>query len=530
MPRFIHSLIFESAEKYPQQPALGFKDIIWNYAELADAIYAGAKGLRSLGITRSERVGIYLPKQIETVTAMFSTSAAGSVFVPINPLLKAAQVEYILRDCNVRILVTQSQRIKSIQDNLKNCPDLHTIVCVDSADSEQIDHIRVVPWLTSLGKESECKDKLDGPKTDGDIASILYTSGSTGNPKGVVLSHRNMVVGAESVAEYLENTSKDRILAVLPFSFDYGLSQLTTAFNAGATVYLMDYLLPNDIVKAIVKYQISGLAAVPPLWAQLTKIDWPQGAGNSLRYFTNSGGAMPVATLEKLQLIFANASPYLMYGLTEAFRSTYLPPSEVKNRPTSMGKSIPNAEVLVVRSDGSECAPNEPGELVHCGPLVSLGYWNAPEKTAARFKPAPAIPHEITTPVLSVWSGDTAYKDEEGFLFFVGRMDDMIKTSGYRVSPTEVEETIYASGLVIEAAAIGIEHPELGQAVVIVVTLKVNTAIADFEEQLIKLCQKQLPNFMVPRKVVVRAAMPHNANGKIDRKVLVSEYGNLFTS
>jgi acyl-CoA synthetase (AMP-forming)/AMP-acid ligase II len=290
----------------------------------------------------------------------------------------------------------------------------------------------------------------------------------------------------------------------------------------------MDYLLPNDIVKAIAKYKITGLAAVPPLWAQLTKIEWPEQSADTIRYITNSGGAMPVSTLEKLQSIFVNAAPYLMYGLTEAFRSTFLPPEQVNLRPTSMGKAIPNAKILVVRPDGSECAPNEPGELVHCGPLVSLGYWNAPEKTAARFKPAPDKHQEITTPVLSVWSGDTAYKDDEGFLYFVGRMDDMIKTSGYRVSPTEVEETIYASGFVIETAAIGVDHADLGQAIVIVATQKEKQNTDDYERELIRLCQKQLPNFMVPKKVVVRESMPHNANGKIDRKALVSEYCNLF--
>jgi acyl-CoA synthetase (AMP-forming)/AMP-acid ligase II len=268
------------------------------------------------------------------------------------------------------------------------------------------------------------------------------------------------------------------------------------------------------------------LAAVPPLWAQLCKLEWKNAEGKCLRYFTNSGGAMPEATLKRLRMIFANASPYLMYGLTEAFRSTYLPPDQVDTRPTSMGKAIPNAEIRVVREDGEDCAPREPGELVHSGPLVSLGYWNAIEKTHERFKKTPGLAPEITNPALAVWSGDTVYKDEDGFLYFVGRKDDMIKTSGYRVSPTEVEETIYSSGKVVEAAALGIPHPDLGQAIVIFATR--NKGYIGDGAEIIKLCQKELPNFMVPKKICFYDALPHNANGKIDRKALAAESKDLF--
>ena len=529
MTTFLHSLIFRNAEKHPEAPALLFKDTCWNYAELAMQVTQVAKGLSEAGLERSQRVGVYLPKTLETATTIFATCAAGGAIVPVNPLLKGPQVQYILKDCNVKILVTQAQRLKLIKDELLHCSELHTVYCVDTPPFTHIGHIQVLSWSESFANCDQ-NQLPPGPATDGDMAAILYTSGSTGNPKGVVLSHRNMVVGAESVSSYLQNTSEDRILAVLPFSFDYGLSQLTTAFNVGASAVLMDYLLPNDIVKAIDKYQITGLAAVPPLWAQLTKLDWPSGAGSSIRYFTNSGGAMPEATLKKLREIFTSASPYLMYGLTEAFRSTYLPPDQVDLRPTSMGKAIPNSEIYVVRPDGSECADNEPGELVHCGPLVSLGYWNDPAKTEIRYKPDPLRSKEIPLPTMAVWSGDTVYRDNKGYLYFVGRADDMIKTSGYRVSPTEVEEQIYASGLAIEAAAIGIPHPDLGQAVVIVATPKDPDRVDTLEQQLIKHCQKHLPNYMVPKRIVAQAAMPHNANGKIDRKTLVQENKTLFST
>ena len=253
---------------------------------------------------------------------------------------------------------------------------------------------------------------------------------------------------------------------------------------------------------------------------------WPEGSGDSIRYFTNSGGAMPTATLASLRERMANAAPYLMYGLTEAFRSSYLPPSEVDHRPTSMGKAIPNAELMVINEAGEACQPNEPGELVHRGSLVAMGYWNDIERTAERFKPAPLAITEIPAQELAVWSGDLVTQDEEGYLYFVGRKDDMIKTSGYRVSPSELEEVIYSSGLAVEVAAIGVKELRLGQAVILVVVPQ-NEAEFD-EKQFKKYCQQQLPAYMVPARVISQQALPRNPNGKIDRKALTQKYSDLF--
>ena len=302
------------------------------------------------------------------------------------------------------------------------------------------------------------------------MAAILYTSGSTGLPKGVVLTHRNLIVGAESVSHYIGNTADDVILSVLPLSFDAGFSQLTTAFNVGAHVVLMNYLMAGDVVRLCERHGVTGLTCVPPLWIQIAQQTWPEEVGGRLRYFANTGGRMPKTTLDKLRALFPKARPYLMYGLTEAFRSTYLDPSEVDRRPDSIGKAIPNAEILVVRPDGTLCDPGEEGELVHRGPLVALGYWDDPERTAERFRPAPGHDAPWRAPEMAVWSGDTVVRDEEGFLYFVGRADEMIKTSGYRVSPTEVEEAAYATGLVRDAVALGIDDPALGQKVALVVT------------------------------------------------------------
>ncbi|HWJ06238.1 MAG TPA: acyl-CoA ligase (AMP-forming), exosortase A system-associated, partial [Steroidobacteraceae bacterium] len=370
---------------------------------------------------------------------------------------------------------------------------------------------------------------------DTDMAAILYTSGSTGKPKGVVLSHRNMVTGAKSVAQYLGNTPDDRLLAVLPLSFDYGFSQLSTAFHVGASVVLMDYLFPRDVLKLVVQERITGLAAVPPVWIQMAELDWPATVTEHLRYFTNSGGAMPTATLAKLRAAWPKTKPYLMYGLTEAFRATYLPPEEVDQRPESMGKAIPNTEVMVVRADGTECEPDEPGELVQRGSLVALGYWNDPAKTAERFKPAPAQPTELCLTEMAVWSGDTVKKDKDGFLYFIGRKDEMIKTSGYRVSPTEVEEVAYASGLVGDAVAVAAPHADLGQGIVLVCST--SPALAGevarsagegsgegSSDALLSFMKARLPNFMVPHHIAWLPELPRNPNGKFDRPALAAQF------
>jgi acyl-CoA ligase (AMP-forming) (exosortase A-associated) len=528
MSDLIHQFIEESARRSPAAPALLFKAQSLDYASLQQAVTAASKGLLALGVGPGERVATYLPKQPETVFGIFGAAAAGACFVPVNPLLKPRQVAYILAHCNVKVLITSGQRLTLLEEVLADCPDLHTVVVVEDQP----------PALASTPRQAVlCYPAFAGAthqgaphrRIDTDMTAILYTSGSTGNPKGVVLSHRNMVAGARSVASYLENTASDRVLAVLPLSFDAGLSQLTTAFSVGASVVLMDYLLPRDVIRAVARYRVTGLGAVPPLWNQLVGLEWPEEAVESLRYITNTGGAMPVPTTRALQKALPNTKVFLMYGLTEAFRSTYLPPDQVNTRPESMGKAIPNAEILVVNERGEECTPGEPGELVHRGALVSLGYWNDPEKTTARFKPAPGRPGEIPITELAVWSGDQVMKDDEGYLYFISRKDEMIKTSGYRVSPTEVEEVVYGSGLVAGAAALGLPHATLGQAIALVASHHPDAADDEqIREQLLAYCRRELHNFMVPLAVIVRASLPHNQNGKIDRRALVDEYRTIF--
>ncbi len=439
MSELLHDLIDQSARRTPDAPALQFADTVVSYAELAAMTEDFADGLVRLGVDAGERVAVYLEKRIETVVAFFGAAAAGAVFVPVNPVLRSRQVRHILVDCNVRVLITSAARLAALGDVPGECRDLRAIVLVDETD--QPAPVPLTAWHDLMGRAPDVRRHRS---IDGDIAAIFYTSGSTGLAKGVVLSHRNMVAGARSVSQYLENAASDRILCVLPFSFDAGFSQLTTAFNVGACAVLMDYLLPRDVVAMVARQRITGLAGVPPLWHQLADLDWPVQAVSSLRYFTNTGGHMPRATLDKLRRALPRTSPYLMYGLTEAFRSTYLPPSEIDRRPDSMGRAIPNADILVVRENGDPCETGEPGELVHRGPLVALGYWNDPERTAERFKPVPATSRGrgLCLTEIAVWSGDTVRMDEDGYLYFVGRRDEMIKSSGYRISPTEVEEVV----------------------------------------------------------------------------------------
>ena len=532
-------LISRSARRAPDAIALVSGRATMAYRALDAAVRQFASGLMTLGLGRGERVAIYLEKRFETVIASFGAPEAGGVFVPVNPLLKPEQVTFILQDCNVRVLVTSPERLALMADALTGCPDLRHVVVTDAPLNPS------PPTALPMGGVacSQWSDLLSGPARDGhrvvdvDMAAILYTSGSTGKPKGVVLSHRNMVAGAKSVASYLENGPQDTLLAALPLSFDAGFSQLTTAFHAGARVVLLNYLLPRDVLKAMEREKVTGLTAVPPLYIQLAQLDWPSSINDNLRYFANTGGRMPRETLGLLRQRVPNARPFLMYGLTEAFRSTYLPPEEVDRRPDSIGKAIPNAEILVLREDGSPCGPDEPGELVHRGALVGQGYWNDAQKTAERYKllaaDAPGRAPGLQLPEYAVFSGDTVRMDAEGFLFFIGRRDEMMKTSGYRVSPTEVEEILYATKLVGECVAFGVEHATLGQAIQVIATPPSGASTvgpsdrdsADLSIALMVQCRVHMPAYMVPAGIeIVSGPLPRNPNGKIDRKSLSTEW------
>lgn len=525
----LHHIVQERAETHGNSAALTYKDDTWTYGVLQGQMHRVATGLGDLGLGREDRVAVFLDKRLETIAAIFGTSAAGGTFVPVNPLLRPAQVGYILQDCGVRVLVTSVERLTLLSEELAACSSLEHVVVVPSSAgqvapgaivAEPHAHYAVHLW-SEVFEADNTSMGFDVRSIDHDMAAILYTSGSTGRPKGVVLSHRNLIVGAESVSEYLHNSAEDVILSVLPLSFDAGFSQITTGFAVGAHVVLMNYLLPQDVVRLCARHHVTGLTCVPPLWIQLAEMAWSEDAAGALRYFANTGGRMPKTTLDRLRTHFPMAKPYLMYGLTEAFRSTYLHPAEVDRRPDSIGKAIPNAEILVVRPDGSRCSPGEEGELVHRGALVAMGYWNNPERTAERFRPAPGSQSAWRLPEMAVWSGDTVVTDDEGFLYFVGRRDEMIKTSGYRVSPTEVEEVAYDTGLVGDAVAVGIPDDTLGQRIALFAT-PIGTEGLDVDK-LVALMRRDMPTYMVPSLVIRRDSLPRSPNGKFDRPLLQNQ-------
>ncbi len=479
-------------------PALLTREGPLDYAglELAVAALAGALRARSLG--QGARVASWLPKSRMTSLLPLACARAGLVHVPVNPLLKRMQVAHILADSGAALLVTGRVRLATLESG-----DLPP-GCVAMEEEEGAAML-------------EAGDGLRPSSADPDqLAALLYTSGSTGKPKGVMLSHANLWLGAVSVASYLRLSAEDRILAVLPFAFDYGQNQLLSAWAAGASAVPLEYLAARDVMRAVERHDITTLAGVPPLWVQLIEAPWPPAAALKLRRLTNSGGKLAPSVIRRMREIFPVAEIHSMYGLTEAFRSTSLKPSLLDIHPDSIGEAIPFAEVMVARPDGSLAAPGEEGELVHAGPLVAKGYWNDPERTAERFRPAPPESRYGGT---AIWSGDWVREDDRGLLYFVGRDDAMIKTAGNRVSPTEIEEAAVASGLVTEAVALGYPDERLGEGIALVL----RPDRRDREEELRAFLKRHLPNFMQPGAILWRDALPRSPNGKLDRAALKRE-------
>ena len=474
-----------------------------SYRDLRERVARLSGWLRHSLPTPGARVASWAAKGEMTCLLPLAAARAGLVHVPINPLLKRAQVAHILADSGAELLLGTQSRLASLE--LGDAP----------ADC------RTINEGEALDRAAGCEDLLPPSQVDpAGLAAILYTSGSTGRPKGVMLSHANMWLGAVSVAHYLGLEADDVTLAVLPLSFDYGQNQLLSTWRAGGCVVPLDYLFPRDVAKACATYGVTTLAAVPPLLVQLVELDWPAESTAPLRRLTNSGGALTEDLVRKLRTLFPQAHLFPMYGLTEAFRSTYLDPSLVDMHPTSMGQAIPFAEILVIDDTGQLADDNVEGELVHCGPLVAQGYWQDPERTAERFKPAPS---ESRHGGMAVWSGDRVRRDADGLLYFVGRRDAMIKSAGNRISPQEIEDAAVATGLVAEAVALGVSDPRLGQAVHLVV--RSVTGLEDAETQVRKALMRDLPNFMQPQAIHWRETMPLNPNGKLDRTALAQEYG-----
>lgn len=517
MPYLVHQMLQDSASLRPDQEAFTDPHARILYAQAAETAHALGTALRQLGIKRGDRVAVQLPPGNILPLSLLAVGFADAVFVPIHHSLFPEQVKHILRDCGATAFITDSNRLTNIAQSISDLDHLHVAVIHDEIDQSELPEITNVATyhlqqlISTTDKSGPCCKSISR-----DLAAILYTSGSTGRPKGVMLSHQNIIAGADIVARYLSINSDERILAALPLSFDAGLNQVTTAILKGATTTMISFQFGRDIVRVMHDEKITGLAGVPSLWNLLSRPS--SGLGKqplpNLRYITNTGGAMPQNVLSKLRQQIPETSIFLMYGLTEAFRSTYLPPDQVDERPTSMGKPIPDTEIYVIDENGDECGPNEVGELVHHGPTVSMGYWGHPDLTRQILKPHP-IPHPGGAkrgPVC--YSGDLVRKDTDGYLYFVGRRDNQIKSSGFRISPTEVEDVITQIPGITQAAVIGAPDEVLGQHLVAFVIPSEESVITAAD--IIGQCAACLPRHMVPKRIEIVPTLPATASGKVN--------------
>jgi amino acid adenylation domain-containing protein len=466
----------------------------WTYGEVDDEVSQIAAALVAQAVQPGDRVIIQLRKGMREVAAMLAASKIGAVVVNVNTAWTAEQLAYVAEDSGARALIVEPVITRAIPGRVTTG--------------------RAILIPATMHQERSRQDSCAVARLDTELAAIIYTSGSTGAPKGVMLSHRNILAGARSVARYLDLDGEDRLMSVLPYSFDYGLNQLTTMMLVGGTVVHQPVPMATELVRAMQIHAVTGLAAVPPLWIQLVRLLAASPAYlPALRRITNSGGKIPQNILEQMTSVFPDTKIFLMYGLTEAFRSTYLAPSRFLEKMGSIGRAIPGAEVYVIKHGVGVAGPGEQGELVHRGPLVCQGYWNRPEATAEKIKPCPELAHLIgDEPV--VYSGDIVRVDVDGDLWFIGRHDALIKTSGFRISPDEVEDLVHRSGLAIDVVAFGIADELLGQCVHVAVTLLPGAT----HDALMAHCRRVMPTYMVPRVIHIwPGVMPRTASGKLAR-------------
>ncbi|MEJ6404866.1 AMP-binding protein [Yoonia sp. 2307UL14-13] len=505
MGHSLYRLLADNLARDPDRTALIDAKRKVTYADFSAEVDLVADYLTGIGITQGDRVIVHLRKSIEEAVAMWATAKIGAVVINVNTQWTSAQLRYVAEDSGAKALIISGQP--------KDLPSTMIGTLIQNPkgplEDTQTDWATLKP--TGTGKEAT--------PTDTDLAMIIYTSGSTGMPKGVMLSHRNIRIGAETVVEYLGLTKDDRLLSVLPYSFDAGLNQLTTMLLVGGSIVHQPVIMPTEIIKAINTHQVTGFAGVPPLWNQVVRLlAKTPTALPTLRLITNTGGKIPPDILSQMPDVFPDIDIFLMYGLTEAFRSTYLPAHKFAAKMGAIGQGVPNADIHVIKHGQGRAGPGEQGELVHAGPLVSLGYWGRPDLTAEKIKTCPELADLIgDEPV--VYSGDLVRVDEDGDLWFVSRVDDMIKTSGFRLSPTEVEDLISASGMATDIVAFGVDDDDLGQVVHVTLTPQPNYD----EAALIAHCRKTMPAYMVPRKIIRwDGPMPRTASGKLDRPQVIA--------
>ena len=507
----VSDLLDHAATLRPDGPGVSDRQGDISYSELAARTALLTSRLAETGLLPGDRVAVITDKQIDVLAVMFAVYRMGAVLVPVNPLLKMRQVAHILHDSGARALIASPTRLPLLEE-LADQPVMRMALSGPDGAPEPI------AGSGPLGPVQAAPAGFDAPE----LATLFYTSGSTGLPKAVACTHANIIAGAESVSSYIGNTSEDVILSILPLSFDAGYSQITTGMISGARIILRDYLLPNDISRACEANGVTGITGVPAIWTATMRAKWSDEARMRMRYFANTGGHLPQERLQELRGLFPNASPFPMYGLTEAFRSAYLPPDRVDDKPGSIGKAIPGAQLFVLDPAGEECAPGQEGELVHVGPTVSLGYWKNPEETAKRFRPAPPSLQRLGIQGTVVFSGDVVSRDADGFLYYHARADAQIKIMGNRISFREVEDTAMTLPGLKACVAGGRRNPEGDPTLVLFA--EGDNAADDLADRLMALLRAELPSYTVPGEIIVRERLEMNPNGKYDFKAMLAAH------
>ncbi len=507
----LHDFLHLSARRSPDKVALVCQKRRLTFAELDAQSNALANTLVASGVQRGDRIVIFADNTVETVVAFWAVLKANAVVSVVNPLTKADKLIYLLDDCRAVAMITDAHLTRVFADVVKEARHLRTLIVSGKLD---LTLLQGAPPVTAWDDAIARGDAQMAPRRtciDIDLAAIIYTSGSTGDPKGVMLTHRNMITAATSVSTYLRMAEDDVVLCVLPLSFDYGLYQMLMSYRLGARLVVeRSFTFPAQVLKVVVDEQVTSFPGVPTIFAILGELkNLADYDFSRIRFVTNTAAALPVKHIDLLRKIFPKARVYSMYGLTECKRCTYLPPEDIERKPTSVGIAIPNTEMWIVNEKDERVGPNEVGQLVIRGATVMRGYWEKPEQTAKKLKPGP-LPGELV-----LYTGDYCKMDEEGYLYFVGRMDDVIKSRGEKVAPKEVENAIVHIPGVKEVAVIGVPDEILGQAIKAFVVPEQGATLTP--RQIIGEAQQRLENFMVPKYVEIVDDLPKTTTGKIKK-------------
>ena len=506
MPASIPHYLLQTAHRLPDKVAIVSRERSATFAELLQEALCTAQSLRELGLTAGDRVGICMEKTIDQAVAILGVLFANGVVVPILPRLKGPNIRHIIDNSGMVAMITDTDRLGEVTE----FAGVTRLITGHGAVSNDWPNL---PYMRRFVQPLNFFDRIGN-----DNAAIIYSSGSTGRPKGILIAHRNLAEGADIVAEYLGTVEEDRIGCMLSFNFDYGMNQIWQTIRFGCTLILHELALPNDLFAMMARERVTALPVMPVFLTKMfdrrLKLDTSRFDFSPLRYVCSTGGRLSADMIADMRGAFPAAKIYSMFGLTEAFRGTYLPPDKLDAFPTSVGRAVPDCEVLVLDEQGDECAPNVVGELVQRGATVTKGYWNDPENTAKTFRQHPRFPGETL-----VFSGDKVYKDDNGFIYFVARADDMIKTKGFRVSPTEVETEVLRHPEVVEAVAFAVPNISVGEDVACAYTSSDGKPIA--ETVLKQFLKSQLPNHMVPAILLHFDSFPILGNaGKHDRKTI----------